>query len=246
MEKPELEKIVERFKKIDVREWKSHGTLNYYSTYYHPVFTIRLNGLKFKVSVRRHPKMTSELLSYSLSIEIDEYTGTMKYEEYEDNGKTKGHRQKMIKDLYENVYKNLRGHMEKEFRERLNTFLADINQNAEMPELKRVITKLEELDRRQWGSQTYEHTQPTFIAKTHGLVFSVGTDTSFRAIRSNVKYHCLSIENSEGDFFTKYGNDKKESVEEKLISNFYEKLQNSLRLHYEKELKERLDNFLSD
>ncbi len=244
MEKPPLEKVIEKLEKTDLREWKS-GLLNYYSAFYQPAFTIRLNGLKFKVS-RWHPKMMSKVFSYSLSIEIDEYTGTMKYEEYEDNSKTKGCRQKMIKDLYENVHKNLLEHREKEFRERLNTFLADLNQNAEMPELKRVITKLEELDMRQWESQTYEYTQPNFVAKTHGLIFTVGTDTSFRTLKSNVEYHCLNIQNAEGDFFTRYGNDKKESIEEKLISNFYDNLKNNFRLHYEKEFKERLDTFLTD
>ena len=107
----DLERIIARLKELDARAWKPDhpfGTTKY------PMLVTKGSGVTFCIT-------KGIILGYGLEVKYEkESTKPIKYTKPD-----KKHARKLIGELYEKVYKELKEDKEKEFGERLNRFLTN-------------------------------------------------------------------------------------------------------------------------
>ncbi len=109
-------------------------------------------------------------------------------------------------------------------------------EDLKKPSLDKVIKKLEGLDIREWKCNN-GHYGKEFTARIGPLqIYAYKWE----------KHHKIAINNQGGILSVKYYNKKKDSIEEKKISEFYGRLCKEHGEHEEKELEEALDQVFSD
>lgn len=109
-------------------------------------------------------------------------------------------------------------------------------EDPKKPSLEKVIKKLEELDIREWKCNN-GHYGKWFTARIGSLQVCV---------YKWEKHHQLAI-NKQGEMlYVRYYNKKKDSIEEKKISEFYDKLYKKHEEYEKKELEEALDQVFLD
>jgi len=245
MNAQELEKITMKLKSADIRGWNASGNLNSTcdpeSTYWWPLLSMNLGGLSFTLSKLVRGSPTRTLQDYTLTLTIDGFA-IDSYVESTSNANDI----KPIGGLYESVYSDLKCIREKEFAERISSFLADDEQHSYKPEIEKITAKLEKLDFARWRKHSYLDTGTTFTAKSNGLSFTLGTDTIAQVIKKDITYYYLTIENYEEDFWIKYKNMSLKGVEEKKICKLYNTLNRELNPYYHAKFKEKIDDLLSD
>lgn len=106
MEKPPLEKVIEKLEKIDIQAWERDGV----------TFTARVSGLKVRLQVYKDPLNTTCSRIY-----IGSEDGTRQIS-YDAKNKTE---KDMIKGIYEKTCKKYDELKDKEFGERLDNFLSE-------------------------------------------------------------------------------------------------------------------------
>ncbi len=108
MEKPPLEKVLEKLGKIDIGGWE-HTEDNYYS-----IFTTSINGLKVRLSL-----YSDSPLPKQYRLEIKDERGPRKIEYNHKSGK------ELIKNFYEKIYQTYEKFTENEFQEKLNSLVSE-------------------------------------------------------------------------------------------------------------------------
>lgn len=108
MEKPLLEKIIEKLEKIDIRGWEyttAHGDF---------IFTTINSGLKFRLSLITDPPMP-----YKYHFDV--------IDENKDKKIEYGHKaeKELIKRFYEKIKQEYDKFVENEFQEKLDNFLSE-------------------------------------------------------------------------------------------------------------------------
>jgi hypothetical protein len=110
LEESDLERIVSRLKDLDSRAWKPD---KFFDKKY-PVLITKVSGVTFCIQ-------KGLIWGYKLEVKYEQESNkTIKYVKHD-----KKHARKLIGELYEKVYKELKEDKEKEFGERLNHFLTD-------------------------------------------------------------------------------------------------------------------------
>lgn len=228
MEKPPLEKIIEKLKQLDIHEWRWHE-----SKYSGSEFIAKVYGLIFYMSI-------CDKYHYLV---IHDWEGNL-IAEYHKRSKN-SFEEKEIKSFYNNLHERLKTQKTAEFSEMLDEFLSEkIGYKTSMkePELEKVIKKLESLDIRQW---TGHETGGYFTTEVNGLTFSLSKKEDYRTFGS-VVYHKLVIKNREGNIQIEYANSKKDSPEEIGITTLYESLRCLLEKDRDAKFEELINNFLSE
>lgn len=123
MEKPELEKVIEKLEKLDLREWKEKKQEPIVYEERHYEFIANINGLVFSIYVSRKSREFRKDLYYPcLSITNNEGTMRIDYNSEKDIPSVPMLRfHKKIKDYLSDDFKEKQ---RKEFEERLNDFLS--------------------------------------------------------------------------------------------------------------------------
>jgi hypothetical protein len=129
MEKPQLEKVIERLKRADLEMWEVDGE-DFDAKYlaWRPRFKITLNGVKFDIRIcAKVSDFTRTKYYYFLSIE----DWHRKFEVTYDDRKNYAE-QKQLKDFYENLLPFLRKREEEkldkertEFKKAIDELLSD-------------------------------------------------------------------------------------------------------------------------
>lgn len=129
MEKPELEKVIERLKKSDLEMWEVNGDdFDAKHLSWRPRFKITLNGVNFDV---RTCAKTNEILPtkyyYSLSVEDWNKKFEISYDDRKNSTQ-----QNQLKDFYESLLPALRKREEersekemKEFKKAIDELLSE-------------------------------------------------------------------------------------------------------------------------
>ena len=102
----------------------------------------------------------------------------------------------------------------------------------ENPPLEKIIKRLEKLDIREWKYEYYSYGYQ-FVARTNGLV-----------IELRDKEDCLKVTSDYGHKSMVYEPTNK--AEKDMLKKFCEKITKTYEGHIEKELQDRITNFLSD
>ncbi|MDP2906842.1 MAG: hypothetical protein Q8O03_02780 [Nanoarchaeota archaeon] len=109
-------------------------------------------------------------------------------------------------------------------------------EDSKKPSLDQVIKKLEGLDIREWTRRNNDY-GPWFLAKIGPLKICV---------YKLDKCHRISIESQNEVMCVKYYNTKKDSIEEKKISEFYTKVCKEHGEYSKKEFEEAIEQIFSD
>jgi hypothetical protein len=120
----------------------------------------------------------------------------------------------------------------------------------ERPQLEKVIEKLKGLDIQRWKF-IHEHVYSGdfLITETNGLRFSIFKRGSKGRMEDTFRYSVF-VEDAGDEItnncFIEYTFDKKSKPQRELLDKFYEKTLAALKGYKEKEIKEKLDNFVSE
>lgn len=115
MEKPPLEKVLEKLEKLDTQRWEwKHGYLG-------PAFTTRIGDLKFYLEKRKKYGAFADKFYYALTIQnID---GSVEIEYF--NIEKQSVEEKELSRLHTKLYSTLKGIREKRFEESIDEFLSE-------------------------------------------------------------------------------------------------------------------------
>lgn len=230
MEKPPLEKIIEKLKQLDINQWRWRET-----DYPKPEFYAEVCGLRFYMC--KYNKYHYLAVSDWENNLITEY----------HNRNKNSFEEKEIKSLYNSLHERLKTQKTAEFSEMLDEFLSEktgYKTSMKEPELEKVIAKLRQLDPRQWKMSKTNYGSE-FITNANGLTFCLDADIDCSKFKEPY-YHKLVIKNREGNIQIKYANSKKDSSEEIGITTLYEKLRQALEKDRETKLEGLISNFLSE
>jgi len=222
MEKPELEKVIEKLEKLDIREWGISG----YS-FKKPILTAKTNELMFYTKIYDKFEIPFNKICYSIIIQDENQKVFIEYEE-EDTKKGK------MGKFYENLCKNFEKFNEDELIRRTQDFIC--GSDPEKKDIERIIEKLETIDSKEWEAdlnfkeKNHKPKYPDFILKLYGLRLVLK--------RKLLGSYVLEIKGPEGDAKQTYALFEG-------IKHLYEKLYKELE-HKEKSFKEKLDALLSD
>lgn len=115
MEKPPLEKIVEKLEKLDLERWEwKYG-------YTGPTFCTKIGNLK--VYVREEKNFGTFVNKYYHSLVIENRDESVSISYYNKNNQSV--EEKEIGQLYKKLYSNLKEIREKRFEEAINEFLSE-------------------------------------------------------------------------------------------------------------------------
>ena len=128
MEKPQLEKVIERLKRADLEMWEVDGEeFDAKNPVYKPRFKITLNGVKFDIRICAKVGEFTTKYYYSLLIE----NWDRKFEITYDNRKNRTE-QELLQKFYEDIYPILRKREEEkldqertEFKKAIDELLSD-------------------------------------------------------------------------------------------------------------------------
>lgn len=183
MEKPELEKVIEKLEKLDTREWEvSSYNLK------KPVLTAKTNELTFYTKIYEKFDILLDKICHSIVIQDGNQKVFIEYEEEDTkNGK--------INKFYEKLCKNLEKLKEDEFSRRIQDII--YSSGHEKKDVEKIIEKLETIDSKEWETDLNfkenkrKPRRPDFILNLYGLRFSLK--------RKILGSYILEIKNPEGN-----------------------------------------------
>lgn len=109
-------------------------------------------------------------------------------------------------------------------------------------ELEKILQKLEKLDIREWTADNLTSCIESISVKTEGIEFCLKKETPGLGA-----HYSLSIKNTGDEVWViEYLHDKEDRVSKKLIREFYEKTNTRIMEYKTKQLKEKLNNFVSE
>ncbi len=234
MEKPPLEKIIEKLEKLDIQEWSTSPYLKDM-----PGLTAKTNGLVIDVKPYYKEKLNpfAEELWYCIFLQDE---NQKLFIEYRDHAKKGG-----IHKFYEKLCRKLEDFSVSEFEKRVQDFIYSLE--PEKKDIEKLIKKLENIDSKEWeinlnlGEKKHNPKYPKFTLIHYGLKFSLK-----KGIWGDYSLKIQNLEDGRNKIV--YGQDwdaKTRFTQRELIKHLYEKLCKEIE-HKEKGFKEKLDNFLSD
>lgn len=220
MKRPQLEKVIEKLKEADVKEWE---IIRYPAVSY---FELKCYGLIFRIERSEDwPELFLGLLT------IENYDKNIHILYKRDSYKIK-------KFCYE-LSKRIEQSQKKEVIKKLN-FLLPKNDTGKY-DLEKIITKLKELDTRAWKSDKFfDKKYPVLTTEVSDIIFCISKGLVY-GYELEIKYGKELDKKIKFDY-TKM--DKKRAI--KLTGELYEKVYKELKEDKEKEFEERLNRFLSD
>jgi len=112
----------------------------------------------------------------------------------------------------------------------------------EDPELEKILRKLEKLDVREWTADNPTNYMASISVKTEGIEFYLKKE-----MPGIGKQYSLMIRNAGDEVWAiSYLHDKENKPSRKLLREFYEKTSARIMEHKTTQLKEKLDNFISE
>ncbi len=229
MEKPELEKVIEKLEKLDIREWNILTHRNEI-----PDLTAKTKGLVVSIKLYESnnpikmlfPFCLFDEMIYSIAIQDENQKVFIEYRDDSKKGK--------IYKFYEKLCKNLEKFKEDEFSRRIQDLTYGLE--PEKKDVEKIIEKLENIDSKEWETdlnfkeKKHKPKYPEFVLNLYGLRFSLK--------RKILGSYVLEIKEPERDVKQVYALFEG-------IKQLYEKLYKELE-NKEKEFKEKLDDFLSE
>lgn len=244
IKKPGLKKVIERLERLEPYQWKldmgDHG----------PEFTTAISGLTISVKpclARRPPISGGNLIYHSLTIQNRE--GNIRVEYY--SIKKKNTEEKEIKHLYDQIWLPLEENRNRELIHSIIELFSEQKsekqnyKTTEIPELDKVISKLEKVDSSKWDYEIECFGWPKFRVKTDGLLFEIEKRVESIGLINDKYYHTLSIKTMDGSIGLKYPYKTTNTIEKEKIKNFYKNLYEIIKDKH-KEFSHKLEEFLSD
>lgn len=237
MERPSVDKVIERLEKLDIHEWSILGHYGINHVYH---LTAKDNGIVINVRLYSRVGLRDDI-NYCISIQEENQKISLDYSDHSKKGK--------IYKFYEKLCKNLDELHQEEFKKRIQDFTHE--SEPEKTDIEKIIRKLEDTDPKQWDTnlkideKKYTPKRPNLTINLCGLNFS---------LKKELLGHCeLKIRDAEGYIEAVYPPkcnnqhilDAERHTQCELIKHLYEKIHNEI-MDTGKEFEEKLNAFLSE
>jgi len=221
MEKPDLDKVIEKLEQVDIREWE---VLDGAHTHQGPYFKLNRYGLTFLVGRPLNGPNSITIENHNRNVHIV-------YKRPSDK----------VNTFYYTLSKGVEQYQERDAVQRLSHILSE--EDITKTSLEKVITRLKQIDIRAWKSKSFlDSICPELITEVSGITFSL-TKGVIAGYGLKIRYN---VQDKEKEFEIKYNKKTERKYIQNLIGDFYETIYKELKETNEKEFEENIKDLLSE